>query len=286
MGAIAPVRPTRVRHPAAMPDRYADAVRARRTELRALRARLGGGHRDELRSALALSRLGGSAEITAALAALGAEAATHLERADRADRRRFAARLGQAVEETADRLHTRWAADLRPALLRIARARSLPVRPGWPGLPDPPAPSDRFRLDPPPLPAGRLRSALAGAAHGAALWRLLLVPLLALPIWGLPAVGGRPLVPLAAGTGIAVITAAARSRCVAAERSRWRRYADDVLAAARLRWEADLGRRLIEVEVAVAGGLDAAVRQRRAEIEDELARLAPVAAAPAGAPDG
>ena len=73
---------------------------------------------------------------------------------------------------------------------------------------------------------------------------------------------------------------------MAAERLRWRRYADDVLAAARLRWEADLGRRLIEVEVAVAGGLDAAVRQRRAEIEDELARLAPAAGAPAGAPDG
>jgi hypothetical protein len=268
-----------------MPDRYADAVRARRTELRALRARLVGGHRDELRSALALSRLAGSAEITAALAGLAAEAAAHLEVADRADRRRFAARLGQAVEETADRLHARWAADLRPALLRIARARSLPVRPGWPSLPDPRAPSVPARPDPPP-PIGRLRSAVAGAAQGAALWRLLLVPLLALPICGLPAVGGRPLVPLAAGTGIAVITAAARSRCVAAERLRWRRYADDVLATARLRWEADLGRRLIEVEVAVAGGLDAAVRQRRAEIEDELSRLAPVTGALAGAPDG
>jgi hypothetical protein len=268
-----------------MPDRYADAVRARRTELRALRARLVGGHRDELRSALALSRLAGSAEITAALAELGADAAAHLEGADRADRRRFAARLGRAIADTADRLHARWAADLRPALLRIAHERSLPVRPGWPSLPDLPTPSDRSRPEPPP-PVGRLRSALTGAAQGAALWRLLLVPLLALPIWGLPAVGGRPLVPLAAGTGIAVIAAAARSRCMAAERLRWRRYADDVLAAARLRWEADLGRRLIEVEIALVGGLDAAVRQRRAEIEDELARLAPVAGARPGAPDG
>ena len=45
-----------------MPDRYADAVRARRAELRAERELLGGGHRGELRTALALSRVLSGAE--------------------------------------------------------------------------------------------------------------------------------------------------------------------------------------------------------------------------------
>ena len=259
-----------------MPDRYADAVRARRTELRALRAQLAGGHRDDLRSALALSRVTGTAEITAALAALATDAAEHLQRADRADRQRFAARLDLAVEDTAAGLYVRWAAELRPVLLRSAHARSLPMAPGWPSLPAAGPLPGRVRPEPPrPAAFGRLRSALVGAAQGAALWRLLLVPLLVLPIWGLPAAGARPLVPLAAGTGLAAVALAARARCVAAERLRLRGHADDVLATARRALEADLDRRLIETEVAVAGGLHAAVGRRRAEVEAELALLAP-----------
>jgi hypothetical protein len=263
-----------------MADRYADAVRARRGELRALRAQLTGGHRAELRSALALSRLAASAEITTAVAELAAAVAAHLERADREARRQFPAHLARAVDDTARRLSARWVADLRPVLLRIATSRSLPVRPTLPAARPLPAP-------PVPAPLGRLRSVLAGAVQGVALWRLLLVPLVLLPVWGMPALGGRALAPLAAGTGVAAVAVAARARCVTAERVRLRRHADEVLAAAGIALEADLGRRLIELEAATTGLLDAAVRQRRAEVEAELALLAPaVSGAPDGAPDG
>lgn len=276
-----------------MPERYTDAVRARRAELRALRERLTGGHRDELRSALALSRLAASAEITAVLAELGAEAAAHLERADRAARRQFPGRLGNAVDDTARRLHARWARALRPALLRIATTRSLPVRPDWPNLPRPrplPGPSSHSRPDSarrpgPPVPAsaGRLRSLATGALHGVALWRLVLLPLALLPAWGMPALGGRALVPLAVGTGVAMVAVAAHVRCVRVERARLRRHTEDVLTAARAALTADLGRRLIELDAAAAGPLDVAVRQRRAEIEAELAALAPTASSLLGA---
>jgi hypothetical protein len=259
-----------------MPDRYADAVRARRAELRALRDGLTGGHRDDLRSALALSRLAAAADISAAVAELAADAGAHLERADRLARRRFPGRLRHALDDTAARLHTRWAGALRPALRRVAGTRSLPVRPGWPNLPPPrPLPTMPSAVPPGAPPPGRLRSVVSGALHGAAWWRLLLVPLALLPAWGVPALGGPALAPLAAGLGVATVAAAARAGFVSAERVRLRRHAGEVLAAARLALDADLGRRLIEVEAAVAGGLDAAVRQRRAEVEAELAVLAP-----------
>ena len=259
-----------------MPDRYADAVRARRAELRGLRDQLAGGHREELRSALALSRLAASAEIAAALTELSADVAGHLDRADRADRRWFAARLTHAVDDTANRLHARWVAELRPTLLRIATARSLPVRPGWPIL----LPARPLPAPPEPAPDGRLRrleaGALLGAAqHGAALWRLVLVPLVLLPVWSMPALGGRALAPLAAGTGIATVAVAARARWVAVERARLRRRSDAVIAAAGRALHADLGRRLLELDATAAGALDAAARTRHAEVDAELALLAP-----------
>lgn len=255
-----------------MPDRYATAVRARRAELRGRRDRLAGGPREELRRALALSRLATAAEITAALDRLSAELAAHLARADRADRRRFPARLAHAVDDTAHRLYLGWAARLRPALLRIATAHALPVRPGWPNLPAAgPLPAARA-----PRPDGWLRCLASGAAHGAALWRPVLVPLALLPVfWGLPALGGRALVPLAAGSGIAAVAVAARARWVAAERARLHRHADRVLVMAGRALEADLGRRLLEIDAGAGSVLDAAVRTRRAEIEAELALLAP-----------
>jgi hypothetical protein len=259
-----------------MPDRYAQAVRARRAELRALRDQLTGGHRAELRSALALSRVVASAEISSALTALTGQVAAHLASAGRADRRRFPARLNDALDDLAARLPARWAAGLRPALLRIGTARGLSMPPGWPVLP---AASPRITGSAPTLePAGRLRSVSAGLAHGAVPWRLSLI---IVPLWGMPALGGRALAPLAAGAALAAVLAAVRARLVAAERARLCRFADTVLTAAGVALAAELGRRLIQLEASALLALDAAVHRRHAEVSAELARLARAGPPPA-----
>ncbi len=103
----------------------------------------------------------------------------------------------------------------------------------------------------------------------------MLVPLVLLPVWSMPALGGRALAPLAAGTGIATVAVAARARWVAGERARLRRRSDAVIAAAGRALHADLGRRLLELDATAAGALDAAARTRRAEVDAELALLAP-----------
>lgn len=263
-----------------MPDRYVDAVRARRAELRAQRDQLTGDHRAELRSALALSRLGAGAATGAALADLGREARALTEVVDRTTRQQIPAQLAAALDDAAAALHTGWASELRPALRRIATERALDTEPGWPRLPAP----RPLTATPPPDPIGVARSLLAGAADGAALWRLALFPLAGLPLLGLPALGGPALAPLAAGTGVAAIAVAARSRRSAAERVRLRRHVDDVLAAARVALDADLGRHLIELERTVGAVLDLAVARRRAEVDAELLLLAPDP--PVDVPDG
>ena len=248
-----------------MPDRYADAVRARRAELRALRAQLAGGHRDELRSALALSRVTGTGGDHRRAGRAGRRSPPTSSRADRADRRRFPARLDRGRSTTPPAgLHGRWAAALRPALLRIAHRRGrCRWPPGWPGLPVAagcPARSGPTRRG---RPRRRLRAVLGGLAHGIApLWRLLLVPLLVLPIWGLPAPGRScrwsrwpPAAALAA-------VAARRPRPAAWPRSgpRLRRSRRRPCSPRpRVALEADLGRRLIELEARAAAALDAAV---------------------------
>src|SRR5690349_15460978 len=68
----------------ARPDRYADAVRSRRAELRETRALLLGGHRAELRSCLAGCRVSASAELATVLADFGRELRHHADRADKA----------------------------------------------------------------------------------------------------------------------------------------------------------------------------------------------------------
>ena len=259
-----------------MPDRYAEAVRARRAELHALRDQLTGGHRTELRSTLALTRVTASAEISAVLAALAGQVAAHLAGADRAARRSFPDRLGLALDDLAARLPTHWSAALRPALLRIGTARGLPMPAGWPVLP---VDAGRRAVTKPILePAGRLRSVSASLTHGIVPWRLSLI---IVPLWGMPALGGRALAPFAAGAVLVAVVAAAHARLVAAERARLRRFADTVLAAAGVALAAELGRRLSQLEASAARALDAAAHRRQDEVTAELARLAR-----AGPPDG
>ncbi len=253
-----------------MPDRYAAAVRARRRELRALRPPLAGGHRAELRSCLALSRLAATAHASTALAALRREVAERVERGDRAERRQLPGQVAAALDAVARELHGRWVAGLRPALRRIATERGLEMAIGWPRMPAPAIP----HAAPPPEPVGPARSLLAGAADGAAMWRLALLPLAALPLLGLPAVAGPRFAPLAVGAGVGAAALVARERHTSAERLRLRRHCEQAVATAATAIDADLDRRLLELERAAGAALDAAVLRRRACVDAELAVLA------------
>ncbi|MDT7580330.1 MAG: hypothetical protein QOK35_1594 [Pseudonocardiales bacterium] len=271
----APVRPVRPDGPSA-PDRYADAVRARRTELRGARALLLGGHRAELRSGLAAGRLAASAELATTLAAFDRELRRHADHADRAVRAALPGRAAVAVDRMAARAVERWAAVVLPAVRRVATARRLPVPWTVPGGADPvtavlarppvvpmPAP------DPPPR---AVRALVAGATEGT--WRLALLPAAVLPAVGLPALGGRSVVPLAAGLGLALLVLAGRARRDAADRARLRRWGSDAVAAVRTALETELSRRLLEVERLVGAALDDAVTRQRAVVDDELRALA------------
>lgn len=255
-----------------MPDRYADAVRARRSELRAERLLLDGAHRGELRSELALSRIAASAAATTALTELAREARLHVEGADREGRARLPASLAAALDAVAVMVHARWVAELAPALRRIATGRSLVTDRDWPRLPGPRLPV--VVVPSAPDPVRQARTLLVGAADGVALWRLVLLPLAVLPLLGLPALGGPALAPFAAGVAVAGVVVAVRSRRATLERAGLRRCVDETLTAGRAVVEADLGRRLLELERAVGAELDVAVARRRAVVEAELRVLA------------
>jgi hypothetical protein len=254
-----------------MPDRYADAVLARRRELRELREKLAGGHRGELRSCLALSRLAAAGDASGSLAGLRREAVEHVRRGDRSARDRLPQHVTAAVDAIATATAARWAAELGPPLRRIATERGLAMEPGWPRLPAPRAPGP----PPPPEPAPPGPTLLAGVIEGAAIGRLALLPLAVLPLIGLPALGGPALAPLAVGVGLTALVVATRARRTAAERDRLHRRVEQIVgAAAAAAIEADLDRRLVELELGASAALDAAVLRRRAAVDRELALLA------------
>jgi hypothetical protein len=252
----------------AMPDRYADAVRARRAELRALRELLAGGHRAELRTELATVKVAVAARLGAALTAAAREFRGQVERADRHTRAVLPELLLAEVADALARERHAGLAAAAAAVRRTAAARSVPFDPAWPaggrGSPR------RWITDPPPLdgPPGAARALLAGVAGS---WRLALVPLAALPVVG---IAGPALLPLAVGTGIAAVVAAGRARAVAHERARLRQWAEEVLAGTRARADAELVAGFLELERTAGADLDAAVAQRRGEVESELAELA------------
>ena len=269
---IAPDRETVPTRPRTR-DRYADAVHARRDELRAQRALLLGGHRPELRAHLALSRLAGASATTLALAGLAAEASAHID-AGRAARDRLPELLTGALTALSAELHGRWSGDLAAALRLIARRRGLSMPSGWPRLPRPAAPPGVGHP-----PAGRRA---AGAwLDGLAMWRLALLPPAALSLLGIPVAGGsapgvpaRALFPLACGMALFGMAAAVGARRAAVARAAWRAHVDSALALARATLEADLGRRVLELEQLAAAELDAAVERRRVAVDAELAGLA------------
>jgi hypothetical protein len=257
------------------PDRYADAVRARRAELRAMRALLIGGPR-ELRHRLTVARLGASAELAAALAGLALELRHHVARADTAGRAALPALAGVAVGRLVDRVVAGWAVSLLAGLRCVAAARCVPGTPlgavadpvvglvtGRPqvALPGP---------DPPP---GAARALFAGVTGGT--WRVALLPAAFLPAVGLPALGGRAVLPPALGIAAALLVLGARAHRVAADRARLRRWADEVVAAVRTAVETELTRRALEVERVAGAELDELVARHLARVDAELRALAP-----------
>ncbi|GAA3248155.1 hypothetical protein GCM10017691_58080 [Pseudonocardia petroleophila] len=237
-----------------MPDRYADAVRARRHELRALRALLVPA-RTDLRDALAAARTGALTEAAARFAEVRRDLDGHPPAAVSA--------AARAIEAAA---HAGWA-DRAVAAERgtgADRGVALPVPPD-----DPPPPA---APDPPVPRRARVVEVLADAGA----WRLAVLPLAALsgvagPAVLLPALGGAVL----------VLVAVVRSRRAAVDRARARRWGTDLLAVTHARIDAELTRRTAARASAATARLEAALDRRRAEIDAELALLAP--REPAGA---
>jgi hypothetical protein len=252
-----------------MPDRYAEAVRARRAELRAQKALLDGAHRAELRACLALARVSGSAALAADLAALAREVRGHVDRADRRGRARLPWLVAEAARELAAAARQRREPVLA-AVRALAGRRGLLPDPAWAALsavPPEPVPL------PPPDPAAAGASLLAALADGPGLWRLVL-PVAGLPVLGLPALGAPALLPAALVTGAAVLVAAVHVRRTAADRARWRVWSGEVLAALRVGLAADLDAWLLALECAVAPELDRRAERRCRALDAELAALA------------
>ncbi len=252
-----------------MPDRYAEAVRARRAELRAEQGPLAGTHRAELRAELGLARIVAADAAAAAFTDLAREVRAHTAHPDRAVPRALPACLPAALDALAARVRTAILAQLAPALRRIATARRLDLGPGWPARP----PLRRPLLD--AAPAAPVRAPrLAGAAEGLAVWRVALLVLAAMPLVGLPVWGGPALAPVAVGVGAAAVVVAVLARRGGAERALLRRQIDAMLAQARAALRVDIERMLLELERSAAAELDAAVERRRTAVEAELLALA------------
>lgn len=234
-----------------MPDRHAEAVRARRHELRAQHALLVPG-RAALRDALAAAR-----------AATLAEAAVEL-----ADVRRGlpgsypaaqVAEAARAVEAAAYRRFTdrAVAAERGTAADRGLTAAVPPDDPPPPAVPGPPGPRPT-----------RVLETLADAGT----WRPAVLPLAAAPLTGF---AGPSVALPAAGAAVLVLVAVVRSRRAAADRARLRRWVADLLDATGTRIDAELTRRTLARAAAGAVRLDAALAGRRSAIDAELAAITP-----------
>ncbi|HEX5811128.1 MAG TPA: hypothetical protein VFY38_03420 [Pseudonocardia sp.] len=256
-----------------LPDRYADAVRARRAELRGVRTLLLGGHRVEVRHCLTAARLVAVAELAAALSVLGRELRHHAAHADRAGRAALPSLAEAAVGRLVDRAVLRWSAMVLPGLRRLA----APVAPDAVVALRPVVTVLTRHLSitvPGPEPPSRALGALLAGASGGT-WRLALLPVAVLPAVGLPALGGRAVLAPALGIALALLVAATRAHRVAADRARLRRWADEVTAAVRMALDTELARRLIDVERVAGAELDEFVARRLALVEAELRALAP-----------
>ncbi|MCW0212676.1 MAG: hypothetical protein OJJ54_04905 [Pseudonocardia sp.] len=266
-----------------MNDRHATAVLTRQGELRAERAALGGGHRAEIRSVLALARLDLAGAQRAELAGLRADAAHRIARTGGRGRALLPQLLSAALAESAARLESRVEARALPPLRALAGGLGLDPGVVDPGVVDPGAPgaAPPVGLPPPPAPAG-WSQLLLRAGSGA--WRPLLaaaVPLVGLPV--LPLAGGYALVPLLLGLSVAAVAGTIVAQRAAMDRARWGVWVAEALAGFGAGYDTAVGRRLIEVERHVGAALDAAVTARRVAVDAELRALEPAVRESSGA---
>lgn len=248
-------------HSGRMPDRYADAVRARRAELRAMQATLRT-YPVELRGRLTLARLAAERAAGTAVDELAGEAAAHVT----AGTPHLPAAVDAAAGAVLAEVHAGWAAAVRPALRRIAAERGWVPEPAWPRLP---APHRPVPARPAPAPPGGLLTRLG---EGAALGRLALLPLAVSPAL----VGGRALVPLAAGTGLAALGVAVAAHRGAVRRQRLHRHVEHTLAGLRTGVARELTRWTVETERTAGHTLDTELTRIATDLDRELRLLAPV----------
>ena len=252
-----------------MTDRYADAVRRRRAELHAQQELLAPGHRADVRTACALTRITVASEVAATVAELAREVTDHVERGSRRDRSRLPGHVAVATAAAQADVVRRTRLVLVPALRRIATVRGI----------DPAAVADVGASGPPPVPVLPRPAAAPGrwqsAASAGAGWRLGLVPVVGIPAVGLPAVAGPAAIAPAAGFALLGLGWGAATRFDAADRARWRQSTAAATAAARAALDAALLATLLAAERQACAALDAAVRARRTVVVAELSALAP-----------
>jgi hypothetical protein len=250
--------------PAPAPDRYGDAVRARRRELRERRALLVPGHRAALRDALLLARSGARTAAAAELAALRREADAHLAGPRH---RALGALLPAAVAVVEHRVQEVWAHEARAAVRRTAADRGIRLPARWPEAPRPP--SARATAPAPDRP----RSAATLADPG--VWRTAVFPLavasLAVAV-GATTAGPALLLP-AAGAGVGVLVVAVRHRRAVLDRTRLRRWCDELLDAAATDLDAATAHAATALAATAGAELDTAVERHRAALEAELTLL-------------
>lgn len=250
-----------------MPDRYAEAVRRRRAELHAHRVLLAPGHRDEVRTACALTRIAVTAEVAATVAELGRQITDHVERAGRRERNRLPELVAEAARRAEAGVVRRTHERVMPALRRAATARG--IDPGV--VPEPLEAPPVMSAVPVPAPGRRPWHAVVTAG---ASWRLALLPMAGLPA-GLPVLAGAPTLVPAVGLALLGLGWGAAGRVGAADRARWRQWAGTVTAAVRAALDAAVLAAVLQAEQRTVVALDAAVAARLAAVERELRELAP-----------
>ncbi|MFR9805803.1 hypothetical protein ACL02T_26455 [Pseudonocardia sp. RS010] len=280
--------------------RHAQALRARRSELREALAEVDGRHRARLRGDLALVRLRATADLTASLRDLHALCGPWIS----GPRTALPPVLGPALDRVCGAVPGRVREEAEAVVRRIAGRMLGPVplppeilpcsahtpspsgpSPSGPSLSGPslsgpslsgpslsvPSPTVRG-LPEPPRRVGRL-DALVRAGSGTGVVRLALVLVAGAPALGLSVAGGRTLLPLALGLALAAVVLLARRRRAAVERERWAYWLDTALRDAEAGAAAAVSALLIDLERRSTELLDRIAAQRRGALSAELRAL-------------
>ncbi|WP_345380530.1 hypothetical protein [Pseudonocardia yuanmonensis] len=249
--------------------RYAEALRARRSELVAALAECDGRHRARLRGDLALVRLRGTADLTASLRDLRTLSAPWIT----GPRSSLPEVLEPAIGRASAALLARSRSDAEAAVRRAAGRMLGPLPLPRELIPRPvPAPTVVAGLPDPPGRVGWL-DALLRAGSGAGLVRLALVLVAGAPALGLSVAGGRTLLPLAIGAAVAATVLLARRRRAAVEREQWGYWLDIALRDAEAATVSALSALLIDLERRSTELLDRTAGERRTALAAELRSL-------------